>query len=200
MLEPSPEFIAARAEWERLRVEHKRAREALEAARSAAMMRRQPAEPVSSVSSTGNRLVTTVRIRSKIELIAEAFEAVHPELSDRRLQILVEDLAEAEATARSRMQAGISVWDMARGAEQTRIARAYQPAHRAAIGRVGAAIQALSNELMTERDVRAEAERIAGGSLAAALPDAGVEFRGTLADPNSALSAWAARMRAQGVL
>lgn len=200
MLEPTSEFIEARAAWEHLRSDHKQAKDSLEAARAAATMRRKPATPIVTVGGFGGRPVTTTRMTSKVEAVAQAFEEANPDLSDLRLGRLLEDLEDAEQAARARMQAGAPAWERARGIEQNRIAAAHKAPHQAALARVAAAVHGLSTALQTERQIREAAQRMAGCDLSAALPPADTEFRGTLVEHTSVLSLWAARMRQAGFL
>jgi hypothetical protein len=115
--------------------------------------------------------------------------------SAETLQTEIRHLREAVSEAVDGYAVERQAWRHALDAEAQRLAGALAPRHRAAVARIGKAIEALSAAVDAERSIRAELSEL-GSSI---LPDMGGQF-GTLSEYGSAVSAWNRRALSLGLL
>ena len=183
--EPVSEFDAAKARWTAATAAH---RELLDRAEAMHLALKLTSENAIS------RAPQHLRDRAKPYL----------KLASKRRPKLLDQLAEVELAIEESnpiYHAECEAWAATCRRETTRIARELQRPHKRAVKAIGAAVEALSVAIYDETAVRAELAKRAPEFESAHLPDCSHDLRiGTLADFNSAASAWARRMRKLEIL
>lgn len=125
-------------------------------------------------------------------------------LASKRPAKLTDDLAVIEQQIidhHKDMAAEADAWSRARRRETNRLAVELQPRHRAVVKAMGGAIEALSQAIADEREVREELRRRAPLPDSANLPDLSSDLLiGTVADFGGPANTWARRVRKLGIL
>ena len=168
-------FEQARARWDAIRQQRREIGNRLDGAAAALALALNPPgknEPFSPL----------LREKARTHL---AGRPANPDRLRREIGEFQDQLADLQRSYMTEAEA----WRAAVEDEGARVAAAVRPRHRAAVGRIAKAVEALSAAIEAEREVRRELVGL--GSFA--LVDAGHEF-GTLAEYNSPLSVWNRRV------
>lgn len=121
-------------------------------------------------------------------------------LTLRQVERELEDMADEITNGAPAFEAAAQEWRAAEAAEAARLVETLRPRHRAAVGKIAAALEVLTAALEAERSLHRQLAE-SGLGLLASLPDAsGPLGLGTLDQWSSPVSTWSREMRRQGLL
>ena len=178
------EFEAAEARWKECRDKDRDLIEREEGLKLA----------LTSSSSSGIDNRTPQHLRDRAEQIVQGVRR------PQELNSLLEHVHDEIADFKPKLGAENEAWQGAQQRETNRFGALLQPRHREAVVSIGAALEALSQAILSERQVRAELVRLAPLPTSANLPDLSSTLQvGCLGDWDSPAWNWRRRCHQIGV-